>query len=443
MQGLQSPGAARPGSLSYTMRHITVCTVIAAAVATPLGCTGDALEPAFGEDGAALQAGLDDDVDDDDDDGPPVVDPARELLITDLSVVEDPVRTTWPVGAPVGPQAAWTFGRLIETMAGGQDPAQFCLDWLLTWKSAQAVNGYSAAARPGIQGLVIDPWLAASGGGNLDMRHAPFRLLAIVNRLDLRSSGPNGEIRAGEGRFVFGLVDPQGTPMPFTVIFEYGVPAKHAAAVKKWARAWHKLGKKPFGAAFDAALQKLTDRFTAPVCQGRPNASCLSQVRTNEVSLAQQSGWELREFRLSPVSGVLAPAPLARTPDGSYNGGPALAAFINASSQLAKLSQHTVSPAMLAAAAPASLGAFWGAPGILDNDARHGFALATCNGCHTAETGAKFLHVKNRAAGTASALSGFLTGVTVPDPVSGAPRSFDDVERRVADMQAVLEGDAE
>ena len=43
-----------------------------------------------------------------------VIDPERELMITDLGVVEDPVRT--------GPGGVWTFRHLIETMAGPPDP---------------------------------------------------------------------------------------------------------------------------------------------------------------------------------------------------------------------------------------------------------------------------------------------------------------------------------
>ena len=43
-----------------------------------------------------------------------VIDPERELMITDLGVVEDPVRT--------GPGGVWTSRHLIETMAGPHDP---------------------------------------------------------------------------------------------------------------------------------------------------------------------------------------------------------------------------------------------------------------------------------------------------------------------------------
>lgn len=58
------------------------------------------------------------------------------------------------------------------------------------------------------------------------------------------------------------------------------------------------------------------------------------------------------------------------------------------------------------------------------------FALQTCNGCHTDETGTFFLHVAPRAKGEASFLSAFLTGTVVFDPVTGTPRAFNDLERR-------------
>src|SRR5690606_792741 len=117
-----------------------------------------------------------------------------------------------------------------------------------------------------------------SGGRRLDLSKAPFRLLAIVNRIDLRSDGGGyggggvigGPIRAadapgamiapdamiapapmpvhaGEGRFVFGVLDPQGRPLPFTVIFEYELPASDPREVLGWARSWHALGEVPFG----------------------------------------------------------------------------------------------------------------------------------------------------------------------------------------------------
>lgn len=426
------------------MKDLTLCAVALAAAAGMIGCSSDAPDAAgenLGEANDELVISISIGGDDDDDLSSVTVDPKRELLITDLSVVEDPVRTTWPAGTPVGPQAAWTFGRLMEKMAGPQqDPSQFCLDWLKMWEQDQIVNGYLAPARPAIQSIVIAPWLQASGGQKLNLRIAPFRLLAIVNRLDLRSKSA-GNISAGEGRFVFGFVKPDGSPSPFTVIFEYGVRADSEYDVKDWAEDWHELGETPFGPKFNSKLQKFTDKFSGPNCQGRPNNSCLNQLRTNEVPLDPNKVWELRDYRLAGSPGKIVTAPMVMTPDGSFNGTSFLANFINTNAALINQRQHTIDPTMLGASAFESLVTPWDAPGITDSEARHNFALSTCNGCHTAETGTSFLHVKNRAAGVESKLSGFMTGITVNDPISGAPRTFNELARRAEDMAFVLEVD--
>jgi hypothetical protein len=425
------------------MKELTFCAVALATAAGMIGCSSH-------EPGAPEQTQSGDDAeltisigggDDDDDLDSITIDPARELLITHLSVVEDPVRTTWPAGAPVGPQAAWTFGRLMEKMAGGQDAAQFCLEWLQRWGQDQVVNGYTAPARPAVQTLVIDPWLQASGGQTLNLRIAPFRLLAIVNRIDLRSKSPTGEISPGEGRFVFGFVKPDGSPSPFTVILEYRLPGDNENDVIEWANEWHDLGETPFGAKFNTTLQKLTDKFSGPNCPGKPNNSCLNQLRTNEVPLDPNKVWEMREYRLAGSPVKITPAPMVLTPDASYNGSNYLATYINTTADLIKQRKHTMNPAMLGASSFSSLTTFWDAPGILDSEARHKFALSTCNGCHTAETGTTFLHVKNRAAGVESKLSGYMTGITVNDPISGVSRTFSELASRAQDMTFVLETD--
>jgi len=43
-----------------------------------------------------------------------------------------------------------------------------------------------------------------------------------------------------------------------------------------------------------------------------------------------------------------------------------------------------------------------------------------------------------RAPGTEAARSRWLTGTVVDDPVTGAPRSFDDLGRRKADLAAIV-----
>ena len=72
----------------------------------------------------------------------------------------------------------------------------------------------------------------------------------------------------------------------------------------------------------------------------------------------------------------------------------------------------------------------------------HSFALNTCSGCHQAETGAPFLHVGSRFPGEPTPLSGFLTGITVTDPISGALRAFNDLQRRQQDLCNLVSDEA-
>ena len=67
---------------------------------------------------------------------PAGIDPRKQLMITDLRVVEDPLRTN-PAN---GPQATWTFKYLMENMAGTNDPSLFTMRWLQLWERDQIVN---------------------------------------------------------------------------------------------------------------------------------------------------------------------------------------------------------------------------------------------------------------------------------------------------------------
>lgn len=386
---------------------------------------------------------------------PRAVDPARELMITDLSVVEDPVRTTWdaPEGTPG--RGVWTFGRLMQDMAGAQPPGQLVLDWLREWEVEQRFAGSVAPARPLVRSMIIDPWLVRSGceaGATeceLDLTQAPFRLLAIVNRIDLRDApegleGPGHSEdahtrHAGEGRFVFGVLGPEGERLRFTVIFEYRQVAETAAEVLEWAQRWHALGAIPFGPEYNAALEEVTTSFAgAGAAPGRPNGSAIAQVRTNEIAITPI--WELREFLLSEDGLHL--APIQQTPDFSENGTNRLRNRIRSHAQAILDGTYRVPPGQLGAIGPTpSSSTVWDAPGIAPEDqpARHAFSLSTCSGCHAGETGTRFLHVGTREAGVEARLSGFLVGVQVADPVTGEPRVFADLARRAADLGTLVE----
>jgi hypothetical protein len=357
---------------------------------------------------------------------------SAELAITALSVVEDPVRTA--------PGGAWSFGALMRSMAGDQDPSTLVRNWLRTWASTQTVNGITLPARPAMLTKVLGPWETRSGGANrpLDFSKAPFRLLAITNRMDLRNPG----VQAGEGRFVFGVLDPAGNPLEFTVILEYALPGGSPEATQRWARDWHELGRLGVNhSSYNAKLQSLTDRFAKTgVMAGRPFGNALNQLRTNEFVLAEP--WEMREFNLTETA--LKPATVKRTPDFGFENSSRLGDYIRAN-QTAILAEEHVVPerfggvAFLGASALIPEQFFWRAPNV-NTEARHKFSLNTCNGCHAGETGTAFTHIFPRRAGQQAALSVFLRGGTVLDPWTAAPRTFDDLGRRATDLSALVCG---
>ena len=299
--------------------------------------------------------------------------------------------------------------------------------------------------------------------------------------MDLRVHEGEAVETAGEGRFVFGLLQQDGTPLPpiagpapggFVVIFEYELPATNLDELRSWTMDWKRLDRHPLGSReYNDALERITRRFSdrgsAP---DKPNGNALNQIRTNEIALALP--WELREFVINGSTGLLTPHTVALTPDTvALNGTPMLADFINANADELIDGSTLVSPAVWAASSlagpfqPADFPDFeertftvnvlfppfadipWSAAGIENNEARHAFALNTCNGCHRDETGTGFLqvgfpleHDLPRTLANPAQLAGFLTGTTVPDPVDpDTERSFNDLDRRKLDLDSLVE----
>jgi hypothetical protein len=371
------------------------------------------------------------------------VDPARELMITSLSVVDDPVRTSFAPGSSDPRNGAWTFKRLMEDMAPSAADAPAMAEAMLSSLTVpQTINGFQVLARPLMQDFLAR-WPRTPDGA-LDLAQAPLLLQAIVNRFDLRDLS-RGD--AGEGRFVFAFMNrPSPFPLQATLILEYKLPAASDQDVLDWAQSFHALQTLPLGEDYNAALQAITERFTGRgVRPGHPNGSAINAVRTNEIDFAFPF-WELREFHLSATTGLLEPAPLELTPDRGFNNTPTLASYIAANQAAILLDKHTV-PEQFAgesfqAGAVFNLLDTWLAPGIapgVSGEARHHFAVNTCNGCHSvAETNTVFLQIVPRFPGSESLLSPFLTGTTVIDPVTRLPRTFNDLARRKADLEAVV-----
>ncbi len=414
--------------------------------------------------------------------------PEKTLMITDLSVVQDPERT-FDICRNVGdPDGAWTFKTLMTNMANqsatGVDPADFVEDWLQSWNTTHTINTFSVPARTRINAKVLSPWPRDSNG-KLDLNQSPMRLLAIVNRVDLRKSsisssryGGGGGIPldAGEGRFVFGVVDRNNnggcSTMEFTVILEYKVPIAQCTAARSYAQQWLGLDIITLGsAAFNPALQAITDQFTVAGAGGTSlNGSAISQIRTNEIALSggyrgeididpslELAGrmaaipfarpWELREFHLR-ADHMLHTVSTEKTPHHTWNNTALLANFIN-SGIAAVPTTYQGQPFLTGSTLNFSVAdsAVWKAPGAI-NSRRHNMSLNTCNACHGGETrdntagslDTRFVHITPRNAGAVSDLSKFLIGngnlsvplnFSKPDPIFGAPtRRLGDLRRR-------------
>ena len=393
--------------------------------------------------------------------------PGRSLLITDPSVIEDPARTFNPCTNVGNPNGKWTFGYLMTQMANqaqtGIDPRTFVRNWLAKFEATQTINTFGIPARPKVKDIITIPWELASGGVGqpLDLTKAPFRLLAIVNRIDLRGNSGYNVSNAGEARFVFGAIDRrpisatccQVTEM--TVIFEYGIDRSGCANVKAWAQQWVNLSGLPFpSATYNQALENITEQFAhAGVAPNKVNGSALNQLRTNEF-LQPQPQWELREFKLTPGSedpfaanGQLNMTTVKLTPDASFNNSGTLGAYLNANLPQVCAGTHVVplsfggTPFLGGssfAAGPSGV-AFWDSPTFLcppnpTCDPEFNFSFNTCSGCHLSETGTVFYMIRPTPFGSPPILSPFLSGspITITDPRCGFPftHTFDEINRR-------------
>lgn len=415
----------------------------------------------------------------------------KSLLITDLSVVEDPTRTFDPCHPERSTKlGAWTFGRLMIDMcnqsATGIDPSEFTRRWLRSWQHDLSINFDNVTNRnPEIVAQVISDWETASGGPDapLDLGIAPFRLLAIVNRLDLRGNPGYGGVNdsdpcnpsciGGEGRFVFALVpglrrtggggggyggggdgvtQSSCDASQFTVIFEYCIPKRTCAEIKQFALEWYALSQKSFGTDFNSALQAITDQFAKAGADPsrKPNLSALNQLRANELL---REPWDLREWRLfnnDSDAGWLREVTVKQTPDFDLNFGRKIVDYCLANAGDILAEKHKVplqfqrEPFLGGDAPMPTKDFFWDGPqptGTIPTDVRHKFSLNTCNGCHAGETGTPFTHVFPRSAGQEAALSDFLTGRNMPkfDPADHVtPHVFTDLQRREDDLLRLI-----
>jgi hypothetical protein len=402
----------------------------------------------------------------------------NSLMVNDLRVVQDATRTYNPcVGGTAGgnPNGVWTFKTLMTNMANtpitGVSADDFVKNWLDTEVFAQKTqavsldvttntNEWSSVVRDNLANpqsskyKFIAAWLKNSGftvtPANVlnwkaliinKLEFIPLRLLAIVNRLDLRGNFAygGGTASGGEGRFVFCFIDSNNgcladynrgnnvPPMQMTVILEYGIPLKTCSALSKYANQWYNLKNIALGsAAYNTALQTITDVFTKANAAGinRPNRSALNHLRTNEALMLP---WNIRDFEINAVSrqlNLIHPSHEPMNEANSAAGGGNVAAkvgllntFVNTNAIAIMSDQAYTIPDLIKgidAQMPANT-YYWNNSGITLDESRHKLSLGTCSGCHAGETKTDFTHVKPANFGVMAPLSGFLTGLGADD----------------------------
>jgi hypothetical protein len=350
------------------------------------------------------------------------INPKKELSVIDVSVVGDATRSLDPCDVGQEPLPPWSFGKIMQILAdqaGAPDASAFVKDWLDTWTTEQVVNGHVLTPVP-IDQFVTIPWLAASGGDRLDLGRAYFRLLSIVNRIDLSQQDGKGEFRM---EYVATNVFCQ--PIHFWMIFEFELPVESLDDLRALAQRWHALSELPFGEDYNAALQAITDDLTS---------ARLKHVNTVEEE-ASVLEWNFRSFAIAGQS--LVNVPMFQSPDVLDDGSPPLVHWVNAN-QKSILADDYVVPDELLGGDTRNID--WLRIGFEDPDeVGHHFALGTCNGCHGGETGilSEVTQLRWRHQGEQTVLSPYLTGETILDP-RGHPRTFNELGRRAGVLQLLL-----
>lgn len=383
----------------------------------------------------------------------------HSLMIQDKTVIEDPARTlVFRGGQWTGtPNGVWTFGYVMRQMANesltGVNAEQFTMEWLNNWKTDVVINGDTSKERKaGIEAL-INRWPKKPGTTVIDLDKAPFKLTAIVNRVDLKGNfsyyGNNGKPNAGEGRFVFNVFDAGGNPQSFNVIFEYGYNFTKEKPLQNYQKKWASLKDKTFGTPdYNNTLESLTKEFTdADKNPSKPNKNCINQIRTNEIALA--GPWELREFHLDATTHLLKQVSPNREPQDKFNAkadNPDVRFMVKwVNDHTGKVPSTPFEPKLMGASAKnGSANIIWNGiqtPNppeafITNDDDRFDLSINTCSGCHGTESGSGFTHIDPD--GTLSLFikgGGFNIPNNVPDAAgrpNGNPkvRGFNDLDNR-------------
>jgi len=426
----------------------------------------------------------------------------QSLLITATTVTLSPARTADPCSSVStdDENKKWSLGHMLKYAAlkDGIEPSTYVSAWMNAWTSGRTVNGQTVA--PMLGPATRDNWQRFAGGSTaLPLHKAPFWLLAIVNRIDLRKHrGPGGPL-GGEVRFIFGFLtaDANNPPCPTmgydagsTIILEYSPNKTKENDVKDYASRWLALSSLSMsGGVYKPELEKLTEEV---VKGGR-----LLRIRTNEgpsaVSVGGSGGgrWDLGEFEPDPVTHLLRRSTIKQAPTMALATGSGPMSnwiwanrgdlFTNAFDfEVARSGNRAVTdppigsylvpdtlsggwfrgglntvgdPACTATLDPGCAVSTWQGPLPTDmpsellNDwiqARFRFSVGTCAGCHSGDTNTQMLHIfpQEPGPGAEANRSPLLSGpLTVDDPAfPGFSRSFDEMQRRENDLRNLVNG---
>jgi hypothetical protein len=320
-----------------------------------------------------------------------------------------------------------------------------------------------------------------------NFENAPFRLLAIVNRMDLsaplnRDSGlpdppstsspayyrsaESFDSTGGEGRFIFSVIeDDKPDSAGTTLILEYALPPGNSAdKMMEWASDWHSLGGfEDFGSDFRVALTRVTRKFTHVKLSESRTLGNLMRIRVNDGSFGK-----IREFREFGVSSTaLAHSPLLGTPKAKY-----FARRTKENRELARHLRHAqieeedrpssarvkilesrtfqfvIPLAMISTVAPIpenDASYHWDAISVKDDELRREFSMQTCCGCQCGDTKTAFFHVRPRLSGEESPLSKFLNRegeeLRITDLASKRRVKMNEMEDRKLVFEGILKPD--
>ena len=330
----------------------------------------------------------------------------NELLIRHLEVVDSEAAKTGEL----------SFGKLMERLAPSpEETIDLVFSLTNTWLESQEVNGVVVPALPIVSEKIIRMWKQNEGleadfptaDWKPNLEKAPFRLLAITNRVDLNDLDNKS---AGEGRLTFGF-DHDGAN-DFTLILEYNLPGETEEDVIEWAQAWHALSN------LDKNSNEYLESLKNIVLSFTSQPEDLNQLRTNEGIRDGQQGhflWEMREFNLR--EGKFVEVTRKQSPNEELNNSTVLASYLRIHGKEISDGVHNIQgrfagAPFLAGGAKYSRDFVWQADGFDQNsETIQKLNTITCVGCHGGlAPNTNFTHIKPRAIGQESNISLFLEG---------------------------------